>query len=166
MQQLNLKPNHAPVRAYYKALGQYGQLHFDHEMAVRSAFQNLLEKCGSQFSWTLIAEYPLPRPKAAPLKVDGALVDEFRLKRGLWEAKDEHDDLEKEAKRKISAGYPIRRRRRGEAIAGLSRNPESHRFRGRTCGPARHVLQRQRSGRAGPDAAADVAWARGRRSVQ
>ena len=65
-----------------------------------------LEKCGSQFHWTLIAEYPLPRPRAAPLKVDGALVDEFRLKRGLWEAKDEHDDLEKEAKRKIAAGYP------------------------------------------------------------
>ncbi len=106
MQQLNLKPSHAPVKAYYQALGQYGQLNIDHEMAVRSAFQQLLEKCGGQFNWTLIAEYPLPRPKAAPLKVDGALLDEFRLKRGLWEAKDEHDDLEKEAKRKIAAGYP------------------------------------------------------------
>src|ERR1039458_4956398 len=104
MQQLNLKPTHAPVKAYYQALGQYGQLNIDHEMAVRSAFQHLLEKCGSQFNWTLIAEYPLPRPKATALKVDGALLDEFRLKRGLWEAKDEHDDLEKEAKRKIAAG--------------------------------------------------------------
>lgn len=106
MQQLNLKPTHAPVKAYYYALGQYGQLNIDHELAVRSAFQTLLEKCGSQFNWTLIAEYPLPRPKGPPLKVDGALLDEFRLKRGLWEAKDEHDDLEKEAKRKIAAGYP------------------------------------------------------------
>jgi len=75
-------------------------------LAVRSAFQTLLEKCGSQFDRTLIAEYPLPRSKGAPLKVDGALLDEFRLKRGLWEAKDEHDDLEKEAKRKIAVGYP------------------------------------------------------------
>jgi hypothetical protein len=82
MQTLNLKRSHAPVKAYYHALGQYGQLNIDHEMAVRYAFQNLLEKCGSQFNWTLIAEYPLPRPKAAPLKVDGALLDEFRLKRG------------------------------------------------------------------------------------
>lgn len=106
MQQLNLKPTHAPVKAFYQALGQYGQLYIDHEMAVRAAFQHLLEKCGSQFNWTLIAEYPLPRPKKPPLKVDGALLDEFRLKRGLWEAKDEHDDLEKEAKSKIAAGYP------------------------------------------------------------
>jgi hypothetical protein len=106
VQQLNLKPTHAAVKAYYQALGQYGQLDIDHEMAVRGAFQHLLEKCGRQFNWTLIAEYPLPRPKAAPLKVDGALLDEFRLKRGLWEAKDGHDDLERESKRKISAGYP------------------------------------------------------------
>jgi predicted helicase len=106
MQQLNLKPTHAPVKAYYQALGQYGQLNIDHEMAVRSAFQNLLEKCGSQFHWTLIAEFPIRRPRGVPLKVDGAMLDEFRLKRGFWEAKDEHDDLEREAKRKITAGYP------------------------------------------------------------
>ncbi len=106
MQQLNLKPSHAPVKAYYEALGQFGQLHFDHEMAVRSAFQNLLDKCGRQFHWTLIPEFPIPRPKAHPLKVDGALLDEFKLRRGLWEAKDEHDDVEKEAKKKIAAGYP------------------------------------------------------------
>jgi predicted helicase len=106
MQQLNLKPTHAPVKAYYQALGQYGQLNIDHEMAVRSAFQSLLEKCGKQFHWTLIAEFPIRRPKGVPLKVDGALLDEFKLKRGFWEAKDEHDDLEKEAKRKIAAGYP------------------------------------------------------------
>lgn len=106
MQQLNLKPTHAPVKAYYQALGQYGQLNIDHEMAVRSAFQSLLEKCGHQFHWTLIAEFPIRRPKGVPLKVDGALLDEFKLKRGFWEAKDEHDDLEKEAKFKIAAGYP------------------------------------------------------------
>ena len=106
MIKLDLKPTHAPVKAYYQALGQFSQLHIDHEMAVRSAFQNLLEKCGRQFHWTLVPEFPITRPKGVPLQADGALLDEFRLRRGLWEAKDENDDLEKEVKRKISAGYP------------------------------------------------------------
>src|SRR2546427_7978724 len=49
MQALNLKPSHAHVKAYYEALGQYGKLNFDHEMAVRAAFQHLLEKCATRF---------------------------------------------------------------------------------------------------------------------
>ena len=106
MQHLNLKPSHKPVKDYYAALGQYGQLNIDHEMAVRSAFGNLLDKCARQFEWTLVPEYALERKNASPLRVDGALLDAFRLRRGLWEAKDERDDLEKEAKHKIAAGYP------------------------------------------------------------
>ena len=38
--------------------------------------------------------------------MDGALVDEFRLTHGFWEAKDSHDDLGKEVKKKLTAGYP------------------------------------------------------------
>jgi hypothetical protein len=43
---LSLKPNHATVKAYYETLHQFGQLNIDHEMAVRSAFQDLLATCG------------------------------------------------------------------------------------------------------------------------
>jgi len=43
MRQLNLKPTHKLVKNYYQALGQFGQLNIDHEMAVRSAFQDLLK---------------------------------------------------------------------------------------------------------------------------
>ena len=96
MQPLNLKPSHKLVKSYHEALGQFGQLNIDHEMAVRSAFQGLLAGCGPQFDWTLVPEWPIQRPKAALIKVDGALLDTFRLARGFWEAKDEHDDLEKE----------------------------------------------------------------------
>ena len=38
--------------------------------------------------------------------VDGALVDDFRLTHGCWEAKDIHDDLPAEVERKFAAGYP------------------------------------------------------------
>src|SRR5919204_4584170 len=106
MHELNLKPAHKPVREYYAALNQLGQLHINHEMAVRSAFESLLRHCGRQFQWTLVPEYAVTRKNAAPIRVDGALLDNFRLTRGFWEAKDEHDDLEKEARRKLQLGYP------------------------------------------------------------
>jgi hypothetical protein len=41
---LALKPTHATVKAYCETLHRYGQLHIDHEGAVRSAFQELLAK--------------------------------------------------------------------------------------------------------------------------
>lgn len=106
MQELNLKPTHKLVKSYYETLGQYGQLSIDHEMAVRSAFQALLCGCGRQFEWTLVPEWKIQRPKAGIIKIDGAMVDTFRLARGFWEAKDEHDDLEREIRAKLDKGYP------------------------------------------------------------
>jgi hypothetical protein len=106
MQPLNLKPNHKLVKSYYETLGQLGQLNFDHEGAVRSAFQALLSGCGRQYNWTLVPEYAIQKPKAGIIKVDGAMVDSFRLPRGYWEAKDEHDDLEREIRTKFEKGYP------------------------------------------------------------
>ena len=73
---------------------------------MRDAFQDLLEGCGRQFDWTLVPEWPIQRPKAGLIKVDGALLDTFRLARGFWEAKDEHDDLDKEIRAKLDRGYP------------------------------------------------------------
>jgi hypothetical protein len=96
MPELNLKPAHKTVQDYYRVLSQMGQLNIDHEMAVRSAFQTLLAKCGQQFDWTLVPEYAVRRPKQMPLKVDGALLDTMRLTHGFWEAKDERDELERE----------------------------------------------------------------------
>lgn len=106
MHRLNLKPNHKPVLAYYDALAQFNQLGVSHETAVRSAFQSLLESCCRQFSWTLVPEWEIKRPKQRSVRVDGAVVDAFRLAHGYWEAKDEHDELEKEVKKKFAKGYP------------------------------------------------------------
>ena len=106
MQKLNLKSSHRPVLNYYEALGQFRQLGVSHETAVRSAFQSLLESCCRQFSWTLVPEWEIKRPKQRPVRVDGAMVDAFRLAHGYWEAKDERDDLQKEVKKKFAVGYP------------------------------------------------------------
>jgi predicted helicase len=104
---LALKPTHATVKAYYETLHQYGQLHIDHEGAVRSAFQTLLAKCGqrAQPKLTLVPEYQIRR-KHSSIRVDGALVDVYHLAHGYWEAKDEKDDLAKEVQRKLDKGYP------------------------------------------------------------
>jgi predicted helicase len=106
MEKLNLKPTHKPVQNYYEALRQFKTIGVSHEGAVRSAFQTLLEHCGRQFGWKLVPEWPVKRDRAHSLRVDGALVDEFRLTHGFWEAKDSHDDLSKEVKKKLTAGYP------------------------------------------------------------
>jgi predicted helicase len=106
MEKLNLKPTHKPVQNYYEALRQFKTIGVSHEGAVRSAFQTLLEHCGRQFGWKLVSEWQVKRNHGHPLRVDGALVDEFRLTHGFWEAKDSHDDLGKEVKKKLTAGYP------------------------------------------------------------
>ena len=38
--------------------------------------------------------------------VDGALIDDFQLPHGYWEAKDIHDNLPMQVQRKFTAGYP------------------------------------------------------------
>ena len=106
MPTLNLKPTHKPVKAYYESLAQFDRLGITHETAVRSAFQSLLESCGRQFKWTLVSEHSIALPKNKRIFVDGALIDNFNLTHGHWEAKDIHDNLPTEVQRKLEAGYP------------------------------------------------------------
>ena len=86
MERLNLKPTHKAVLNYYEALSQFKTIGVSHEGAVRSAFQTLLEHCGRQYQWKLVPEWAIERTH--PIRVDGALVDEYRLTHGFWEAKD------------------------------------------------------------------------------
>ncbi len=113
MPTLTLKSTHKPIRAYYAALERLG---ISHESAARAAFQALLEHCARQCAWTLAPEQAIA-PLASSgvsntargkrrIVVDGALIDDFQLIHGIWEAKDIHDDLLSEARRKFEAGYP------------------------------------------------------------
>ena len=113
MTTLNLKPTHKPIKDYYDVLNQFDQFGFTHETAVRSAFQSLLQHCGRDFNWTLVPEHsmsPLIRGargvKNNRIVVDGALIDDFNLIHGYWEAKDIHDNLPIQVQRKFEAGYP------------------------------------------------------------
>jgi predicted helicase len=106
MNALTVKPSDKLVKDYYAALGQYTQLHLDHEGTVRSAFQSVLSGYGKRLDWTLAPEYAIQLAKGKRIVVDGALLDDWKFRHGFWEAKDEHDDLEREIKRKIEKGYP------------------------------------------------------------
>lgn len=102
---LNLKPTHKAVKAYYDEISTLAHLDFYDEGAVSPAFAALLRHCGHQYNWTLVEKYGMDRG-GRPIKVDGALVDAFRLPHGYWEAKDTKDDLEKEVQKKFADGYP------------------------------------------------------------
>ena len=106
MTTLNLRPTHKIVREYYSELDQFDRLGVVHEGAVRSAFQSLLQGCARQFDWTLVPEHSMTVSRGKRIRVDGALMDNFRLTHGYWEAKDIHDDLLSEVVRKFERGYP------------------------------------------------------------
>ncbi|MDQ2801033.1 MAG: hypothetical protein M3Y13_15480, partial [Armatimonadota bacterium] len=93
-------PNPA-LDTYYAALTHYAGLGVTHEQGIRSAFRSLLEtfaKSAQPSGWTLVEEHTLPGSRKRP---DGTLLDNFRIPRGYWEAKDTKDDLEAEIKSKI-----------------------------------------------------------------
>jgi predicted helicase len=103
-----LSPPKKALEAYHQSLAEFEKLGVKHETAVRSAFQVLLDDCARQIGCKLVPEYPLHRRGHKPLRADGAVVDEFNLVHGLWEAKDAGDDLEKEIRSKLALGYPDR----------------------------------------------------------
>lgn len=100
-----LKPTHKAVLDYYAELDGLSQLGLFSEGAVAPAFANLLRAATRGMDLTLGEQYVIKRG-GRNLRVDGALLDTFKLPYGYWEAKDSADDLDVEIKRKFQAGYP------------------------------------------------------------
>lgn len=107
MKELNLKPQHKAVKDYYAHIQKLDLFRETKEGAVSPAFGILLRKCAKQFDLTLVEQYRMKaRNNSASIQVDGALVDEYKLPHGYWEAKDTDDDLEVEVQKKFKKGYP------------------------------------------------------------
>ena len=105
MNALNVKPSDKLVKDYYAALGQYSQLHLDHEGTVRCCLPVRTARIRQELDWTLAPEYAIKLDTANASRRWRAL-EAGNFRHGFWEAKDEHDDLEREIKRKFEKGYP------------------------------------------------------------
>ena len=103
---LQLKATHKVVRAYFTELNNLAQLGFFHEGAVAPAFANILRAGAQPFGWTLTEQYQRKPGRGRTIRIDGALLDNFKLAHGYWEAKDSADDLDAEIRKKLAAGYP------------------------------------------------------------
>ena len=105
MSKISLKPTHKAIADYYTSLHNYSQLGFFNEGAVSPPFAIVLESAAKQLKWNLIQQYP-KKSKSKSIRIDGAVVDQWGLPHGYWEAKDGKDDLRKEVKNKFAVGYP------------------------------------------------------------
>ncbi len=101
-----IKPAHKAIRTYYQTLQTYRDERVEHEGATETAFQQLLADTARPHGWTLLPKLKL-QVKGKNIFPDGTLRDFFNLRRGFWEAKDTHDDLEVEISRKIEKRYPL-----------------------------------------------------------
>ena len=102
-----IKSGHRAIKAYYDELASYASQEVKHELAVKTAFQNLLAGAVKKRRWTLVPELGDKRGASGRVVPDGTVRDEFLIPRGYWEAKDTDDDLDAEIADKIGKGYPV-----------------------------------------------------------
>ena len=76
----------------------------DNEENIRPAFQNCLKVYCAEHPERLVLIPELRSDRSN--KPDGTVRDSLRMTRGLWEAKDAHDDLDREIQNKLAQGYP------------------------------------------------------------
>ncbi len=105
MPSINLKPSHKAVKVYYEEIEKLAQMGKLTEGNVKPHFATLLRACAKELKWNLVEEYAMKR-SSNNIRVDGALLDEFTLPHGFWEAKDSSDLLTEEVKKKFARGYP------------------------------------------------------------
>ena len=101
----NLKPTHKAIADYYAGLEELAQLDLFGEGAVAPAFAALLRYCARSSDWTLAEQYVMKRGGRS-IRVDGALLDPFKLLYGVWEAKDSDDDLETRGRQEVPERLP------------------------------------------------------------
>ncbi len=97
-------PKH--ISAYYETLREIETQGALTEGAVRIAFQNVLTEAAKRHQFTVLAEQHIELEGKKKIRVDAEIRDQYKLRRGIWEAKDTSDNLDAEIKKKIAVGYP------------------------------------------------------------
>ena len=98
-------PTYDHIDRYYRELAELIEFSgSDNEENIRAAFQNCLAAFCADHSERLVLVPELRADRSN--KPDGTVRDSLRMTRGLWEAKDTHDDLDREIRNKLAQGYP------------------------------------------------------------
>ena len=102
--QRNCMPTYPHIDSYYEQLRELIEFGgATNEENIRLAFLNCLSEYCKEHSerFVLVPELRSDRSN----KPDGTVRDSLRMTRGLWEAKDTHDDLDREIRNKLGQGY-------------------------------------------------------------
>ena len=96
------------INQYYQNLDrtlQYGKSR--NETSIRNYFWVLLNEYARKFNYEVVAEVAVMGTKGKKVHPDGTVKNLWGLDIGLWESKDEKDDIEAEIDAKIKKGYPL-----------------------------------------------------------
>ncbi|MDP2337923.1 MAG: type ISP restriction/modification enzyme [Bacteroidota bacterium] len=96
------------INQYYQNLDrtlQYGKSH--NEQSIRNHFWHLLNDYARKSNYEVIPEVAVMGTRGKKVYPDGTVKNLWGLDIGLWESKDEKDDIEAEIDAKIQKGYPL-----------------------------------------------------------
>jgi predicted helicase len=96
------------INQYYQNLDrtlQFGKSR--NEQSIRNHFWALLNEYARKFNYEVIPEVAVMGTKGKKVYPDGTVKNLWGLDIGLWESKDEKDDIESEIDAKIKKGYPL-----------------------------------------------------------
>jgi len=96
------------INQYYQNLDrtlQYGKSR--NEQSIRNHFWTLLNEYARKANYEVIPEVAVMGTKGKKVYPDGTVKNLWGLDIGLWESKDEKDDIEAEIDAKIKKGYPL-----------------------------------------------------------
>jgi predicted helicase len=96
------------INQYYQNLDrtlQFGKSR--NEQSIRNHFWVLLNEYARKFNYDVVPEVAVMGTKGKKVHPDGTVKNLWGLDIGLWESKDEKDDIEAEIDAKIKKGYPL-----------------------------------------------------------
>lgn len=96
------------INQYYQNLDrtlQFGKSR--NEQSIRNHFWALLNEYARKLNYELIPEIAVMGTHGKKVRPDGTVRNLWGLDIGLWESKDEKDDIETEIDAKIKKGYPL-----------------------------------------------------------
>ena len=94
------------IADYLETRRLFASRSIERESSVRLAFLTMLDQTSRPYRWMLIPEHPRKAFGGRVIRPDATLQDEYTIDRGFYEAKDVHDDLDLEIRKKLQNGYP------------------------------------------------------------